>query len=75
MTKSKSFKLMLTEGGEESLIGVIDRTVYPDENGNILPPLYVEYCDQSFIIDREFMPGFYIYKLDEKVPESDPLFD
>ena len=73
--RSKSFKLMLVEGDDESLVGVIDREIFPDENGNILPPLEVEYCDQTYMINREFMPDFYVYSLQEKEPERDPILD
>lgn len=74
MSGGQDYKFLLVEGEEEAVVGVIERTLYPNEKGNTLPPMTLEYCDRTYTISREFMPRFYVYTLDESAACGD-IFD
>jgi len=62
MTKSKVLTLILTKDNtEESVVYVYKQERYPNELGEIVPPVTVMHDDKEYILHREWMSTVYIY--------------
>jgi len=62
MTKSKTLKLILTRDDEdESVVSVKSQERFPNQFGEVVPPVTVMHENEEFILHREWMNGVYIY--------------
>lgn len=73
MARSETFQLLLTKGDQEAVVAVITRECFPNEVGEVVPPVMVEHEGQEFIFKRRWMDTVFLYAPAKRVPLDDLL--
>jgi len=61
MTKNKNLHLLITRGEDEEVLVVLEKECIPNQFGEIVPPITVEYKDQEYILKRKCLKDTYVY--------------
>lgn len=62
MSKERLFRLLLTTGQQEEVVAVLVQRRYPNELGEITPPITVRHEGQEYILKRKWMQDVYVYQ-------------
>ena len=58
----KSYKCILVEGDEESVVDIIEKDGEVDEAGNIVPDIIIDHADMTFLLSRTLIPTVFVYR-------------
>lgn len=73
MSKSETLKLLLTKGEEGAVVAVLSRVCYPNQYGEVTPPVMVEHEGQEFLFKKRWMGPVCLYQLAQRVTLDDLL--
>jgi hypothetical protein len=71
MSKSKKLQLLLTKGEDQAVVAILSRECYPNELGNIVPPVMVEHEGIEFIFKKRWMESVFLYEPAKRIPLDD----
>lgn len=75
MSESRTLQLMLTTGSNEEVLIVLEQERYPNELGEITPPVTVEHDGVEYILKRMWMHDVYVYGPSDRRSVDDLLAD
>ena len=75
MPVSKILQLILTKGEDEAVVKVVSQERFPNQFGEIVPPVMVEHEDIEYIMNRQWADSIYIYHVAKKRSIDDLLGD
>lgn len=55
------FKLLLVKGEQEAVVAVLEQECYPNQLGEVVPPIMVEHKGEQFIFKKHWMGPVYVY--------------
>jgi len=75
VARSETFQLLLVRGEDEALVALISQERYPNELGEITPPITVTHDGTEYLLNRAWMRGVYLYHPSKKRSIDDILAD